>query len=108
METADPDAVLREQRHYYALRAGEYDDAYVRERQHDRGPVANEEWREEMTRLQNIFDRVPLEGDIVELAAGTGVWTERLVQRARSMTAAGIGAGRAGEVPFGQHRRQSN
>src|SRR6186997_1805892 len=86
MEIADSDAVLADQRRYYALRAGEYDDAYARERQHDRGPAANEEWRREMTRLQSAFDRVRLEGDIVELAAGTGAWTERLIRRARSLT----------------------
>jgi len=37
------------------------------------------------------FDRVPISGD-VELAAGTGFWTERLVSRARSLYVIDAGA----------------
>jgi demethylmenaquinone methyltransferase/2-methoxy-6-polyprenyl-1,4-benzoquinol methylase len=83
---AEIDAVLVEQRLYYAMRASEYDDAYSCRGQHDRGPILNAEWQQDMTRLQLAFDDVPLGGDIVELAAGTGVWTERLVDRARTLT----------------------
>ncbi len=86
VETAESDSVLREQRRYYALRAGEYDDVYERGGQHDRGSEANADWLEEMARLQRAFERVPLEGDIIELAAGTGAWTARLIERARSLT----------------------
>jgi SAM-dependent methyltransferase len=86
MEEAVSDAVLREQRLYYSLRAGEYDDAYRLTGQPDRGPASNASWHEEMERLQRSFDRVVLHGDVVELAAGTGVWTERLVGRASSLT----------------------
>ena len=39
-----------------------------------------------MALLQNAFDAMVLRGDILELAAGTGAWTERLIRRARSMT----------------------
>ena len=39
-----------------------------------------------MTRLQRAFDRVPVHGEVVELAAGTGAWTERLVGRVRALT----------------------
>jgi SAM-dependent methyltransferase len=38
-----------------------------------------------MARLASAFEKVPLSGDILELAAGTGFWTERLVTRARSL-----------------------
>ena len=58
----------------------EYDDAYDRTHQHDRGPELNAGWQGEMTRLQRVFDRVPVHGEVVELAAGTGAWTERLVE----------------------------
>jgi demethylmenaquinone methyltransferase/2-methoxy-6-polyprenyl-1,4-benzoquinol methylase len=39
-----------------------------------------------MAELDDAFDRVALNGDILELAAGTGAWTERIVLRARSLT----------------------
>jgi ubiquinone/menaquinone biosynthesis C-methylase UbiE len=80
------DAVLRAQRLYYDQRAPEYDDSYQRTRGHDRGEEANAGWRAEMAELGDAFDRVPLNGDILELAAGTGAWTERIVRRARSLT----------------------
>jgi demethylmenaquinone methyltransferase/2-methoxy-6-polyprenyl-1,4-benzoquinol methylase len=80
-------AVLEEQRRYYAARAGdEYDEAYTRTGAHDHGDTRNDAWRSDMAALMAAFDRVPLHGDVVELAAGTGVWTERLVGRVDSLT----------------------
>jgi SAM-dependent methyltransferase len=76
---------LREQRKYYAARAAEYDDSYQRTGSHDRGPDANASWQADLNQLAHAFDRVPLGGDVVEFAAGTGFWTERLVGRARSL-----------------------
>jgi demethylmenaquinone methyltransferase/2-methoxy-6-polyprenyl-1,4-benzoquinol methylase len=86
VRAADTDAVLREQRLYYSLRAGEYDDAYLRSGQYDRGLAVNARWQADFVRLRDAFDRVDLRGDVVELAAGTGAWTERIVGRVRSLT----------------------
>jgi demethylmenaquinone methyltransferase/2-methoxy-6-polyprenyl-1,4-benzoquinol methylase len=86
VEEAIPDAVLRAQQRYYSLRAGEYDDGCQRAGQHDRGPELDASWQDEMARLQRAFDAVPFHGDVIELAAGTGVWTERLVGRVHSLT----------------------
>jgi demethylmenaquinone methyltransferase/2-methoxy-6-polyprenyl-1,4-benzoquinol methylase len=83
---SDADSVLREQLMYYDLRAGEYDDAYRRTGQHDRGTAANASWHDDMNRLGALFDAVDIRGKVVELAAGTGAWTERLVGRASSLT----------------------
>jgi demethylmenaquinone methyltransferase/2-methoxy-6-polyprenyl-1,4-benzoquinol methylase len=86
VDRLDAGAVLCEQREYYDARASEYDDAYRRTALHDRGEELNADWQAEMARLVGAFARLPLAGDIVELAAGTGMWTERLVGRARSLT----------------------
>jgi SAM-dependent methyltransferase len=83
---ADDDEVLQAQRLYYDQRASEYDDGYRRTRSHDRGPEGNADWFAEMDDLVDAFDRVPLTGDVIELAAGTGMWTERIVGRAGSLT----------------------
>src|SRR5690349_17700591 len=69
-------AVIAEQRRYYAARASEYDDAYE----------GTESWRGEMAQLEAAFDRVEFFGDAIELAAGTGVWSERIVDRVQSLT----------------------
>lgn len=37
--------------------------------------------------MRAVFDSVPLGGDVVELASGTGYWTELLASRARHVTA---------------------
>ena len=67
----DDEAVLRDQRTYYDARASEYDGAA---------------WPADMVEVGDAFDRVPVHGDVLELAAGTGVWTERIVRGARSLT----------------------
>ena len=87
MPEPDLPAVLREQRAYYAARAAEYDDAYERTGQHDRGADANESWRSVMADLTAAFDALAITGDVLELAAGTGYWTERLVATCTSLTA---------------------
>jgi ubiquinone/menaquinone biosynthesis C-methylase UbiE len=79
-------AVLREQREYYRARATEYDDAYRRTGQYNRGEAVNAGWQADLARLVAVFESVPMIGDVVELAAGTGFWTERLVSRTRSLT----------------------
>jgi demethylmenaquinone methyltransferase/2-methoxy-6-polyprenyl-1,4-benzoquinol methylase len=83
---SDDEAVLREQRAYYDARASEYDDGHQRIRAHDRGAEGNTSWFAEMDAVVDAFDRVPVRGDVLELAAGTGAWTERLVRRSDSLT----------------------
>ncbi|MCY3635229.1 MAG: methyltransferase domain-containing protein [bacterium] len=80
-------AVLGEQQAYYRARAGEYDEWWERLGRHDQGPRANARWADDIEELREIFDSLPLDGDVVELAPGTGYWTELLAGRARSVTA---------------------
>ena len=68
MDELDP--LLAEQVSYYRARGGDYDEAY-------RG---RESWDE-------VVDLLPIRGDVLELACGTGRWTPLLAARARSVTA---------------------
>ena len=68
-------------------RASEYDDSYQRIGQYDRGADTNAAWQGEMARMVSAFAEVPIGGDVLELAAGTGFWTEQLVGRARTLHA---------------------
>lgn len=79
--------LLDEQLAYYRARADEYDDWWERLGQYDRGEKENKQWAEEIGELLEIFDSLPLDGDIVELAPGTGYWTNLLAERAMSVTA---------------------
>ncbi|EST19057.1 class I SAM-dependent methyltransferase [Streptomyces roseochromogenus] len=69
----DVDALLAEQRDYYRAAAAEYDRPYERV--------------EELRDLLAFVDELPVIGDVLELACGTGQWTARLAERARSVTA---------------------
>ncbi|MFI8204841.1 trans-aconitate 2-methyltransferase [Streptomyces sp. BJ20] len=58
---------------YYRARAAEYDSAY--------------DERLPMPQLAKALDELPISGDVLEFACGTGQWTQLLVGRARTLTA---------------------
>ncbi|MGW4820585.1 class I SAM-dependent methyltransferase [Streptomyces sp. NPDC004227] len=69
----DDDALLAEQMAYYRAGAIQYDRPYAE--------------REELRELLSGADGLPIAGDVLELACGTGQWTSVLAARARSVTA---------------------
>jgi SAM-dependent methyltransferase len=79
--------LLAEQARYYRARAGEYDDWWLRRGRYDRGEEANARWFADSQAVAAALERFAPRGDIVELACGTGLWTERLAPHARSLTA---------------------
>lgn len=80
------DPVLAEQTEYYSARAGEYDDWWRRIGRYDHGTAATERWRIEVAEVEAALERAALTGDVLELACGTGWWTERLVRTASNLT----------------------
>ncbi|MGX1562979.1 class I SAM-dependent methyltransferase [Streptomyces sp. NPDC055506] len=76
--TSDEDALLAEQMAYYRAGADEYDRPYAE--------------REELRRLLAMVEDLPVSGDVLELACGTGQWTALLAARARSVTAVDVAA----------------
>jgi SAM-dependent methyltransferase len=81
------DGVLSEQLSYYRARAEEYDRWWLRLGRFDRGAEANARWREEIARLEAALEQVEPRGEILELACGTGIWTQALVGEGRRVTA---------------------
>jgi SAM-dependent methyltransferase len=79
--------LLAEQRRYYRARAPEYDAWWERRGRFDRGAAANARWFAEAETLKRELERFAPRGRVVELACGTGLWTQQLVRHADSVTA---------------------
>jgi demethylmenaquinone methyltransferase/2-methoxy-6-polyprenyl-1,4-benzoquinol methylase len=74
----DPEAALVP---YYEARAAEYDDWYLRRGRYAHGPVHDLAWQMELDAATTWLDGLPLGGEIVELAAGTGWWSALLATK---------------------------
>ncbi|MCY3843330.1 MAG: class I SAM-dependent methyltransferase [Acidobacteria bacterium] len=83
---ADEQRVLAEQIAYYRARAPEYDDWFYRRGAFDNGAEWNGRWRAELDELAGALDRARPGGNVLELACGTGLWTERLAPYAAALT----------------------
>jgi cyclopropane fatty-acyl-phospholipid synthase-like methyltransferase len=82
VETSQPDPDLGAQMvAYYEARAGEYDDWYLRRGRYARGPVHDTAWNAELDAAGRWLDALPIQGEIVELAAGTGWWSPLLASK---------------------------
>jgi len=66
---------------YYEARAPEYDDWYLRRGRYERGPVHDAAWAAELDVAGRWLDALPIAGEIVELAAGTGWWSPLLATK---------------------------
>jgi 2-polyprenyl-3-methyl-5-hydroxy-6-metoxy-1,4-benzoquinol methylase len=84
--TVAPD-VLTDMVDYYRARAAEYDEWWYRQGRYDHGPEQNGRWFSEMHEVYAAFDALRFTGDVLELAPGIGIWTERLLKTADSITA---------------------
>jgi ubiquinone/menaquinone biosynthesis C-methylase UbiE len=81
------DSLLSEQIAYYQARAGEYDEWFLRRGRYDRGAELNQRFFSEAAQLRRALAGFKPQGDILELACGTGIWTVDLLQYADSITA---------------------
>jgi demethylmenaquinone methyltransferase/2-methoxy-6-polyprenyl-1,4-benzoquinol methylase len=65
-------------RGYYRARAATYDDWYLRQGPYAHGPIDDLAWTMDLDVATLWLDGLPLTGEIVELAAGTGWWSPLL------------------------------
>jgi len=80
------EAIIAEQIAYYRARAPEYDQWFQREGDFDNGPDGNAQWFAEIASLDRALDEFSANGAILELASGTGWWTERLSRYTTDLT----------------------
>jgi SAM-dependent methyltransferase len=79
--------LLREQKRYYAERAAEYDDWWYRRGRYQLEPDALVRWQADIAEADSALDELASLGSVLELAAGTGIWTRKLVQLAERVVA---------------------
>jgi demethylmenaquinone methyltransferase/2-methoxy-6-polyprenyl-1,4-benzoquinol methylase len=79
--------ILAEQKRYYAERAPEYDDWWYRRGRYTRDSEQERRWLLDVAELEERLRSFGPRGDVLELAAGTGIWTRRLVPAADRVVA---------------------
>lgn len=78
--------ILNEQVSYYKARAHEYDEWWQRHDQYDQGDEETASWQAEVTELEAALDKFAPTGSVLELAYGTGWWTQRVARHADKLT----------------------
>jgi SAM-dependent methyltransferase len=87
MDEATARRLIAEQQRYYRARAAEYEDWWDRRGSFDQGPADNAHWRADILEVEAALEAFEPRGDVLELAAGTGIWTRRLERYADRLTA---------------------
>jgi demethylmenaquinone methyltransferase/2-methoxy-6-polyprenyl-1,4-benzoquinol methylase len=79
--------LVGEQKRYYAERAPEYDDWWYRRGRYVLEPDALARWRADVAEAEAALQDFVPGGSVLELAAGTGIWTRQLVDLADRVVA---------------------
>lgn len=79
--------VIQQQIEYYRLRASEYDEWFYRVGRYDYGTVLNQQWFDEVAIVQDALHQLEPVDHILELACGTGIWTQELLKLGERITA---------------------
>lgn len=78
---------LQQQIEYYRARAPEYDEWFYRTGRYDRGPAHTKQWQREVEIVRGQLHSGLRCEHILELAPGTGIWTQELAQLGGRVTA---------------------
>ncbi|ODG99659.1 methyltransferase type 12 [Nostoc sp. KVJ20] len=79
--------VIQQQIEYYRARANEYDQWFYRTGRYDRGEELNQRWFDEVAIVKTALHQIEPVEHILELACGTGIWTQELLQKGQKITA---------------------
>ncbi len=81
------DELLAEQIAYYQARAGEYDEWWLRRGRYALPADLERSWFEDVAEAEAALHEFAPTGRVLELACGTGLWTQHLVGYADQVTA---------------------
>ena len=84
--------LVAEQKRYYAERAPEYDDWWYRRGRYELEPDALARWQADVAEAEAALEAFEPRGAVLELAAGTGIWTRKLARLADRVVAADANA----------------
>lgn len=79
--------LLRHQIEYYSARAPEYDEWFYRQGLYDHGEAQKRQWEREAQIVRDQLLGFHQFAHVLELAPGTGIWTQELVKIAQRVTA---------------------
>lgn len=83
----DFENILEQQVAYYRARANEYDEWFLREGRYDRGEEHRKAWLADAAEVQAALRQAGPNGKVLELACGTGLWTQQLLPFSDELTA---------------------
>jgi demethylmenaquinone methyltransferase/2-methoxy-6-polyprenyl-1,4-benzoquinol methylase len=83
----EPQSLIEQQMEYYRARAGEYDEWFLRQGRYDHGAELNQAWFAEVEQVRAALAAFQPVGRVLELACGTGLWTQYLHRYAEHITA---------------------
>ncbi|HLI30204.1 MAG TPA: class I SAM-dependent methyltransferase [Terriglobia bacterium] len=78
---------MSDQIDYYRARAKEYDEWFLRQGRYNHGPELNQLWFSEVIQVRDALKAFAPHGRVLELACGTGLWTQELARYAQCITA---------------------
>ena len=79
--------VLEETKEYYRQRASQFADWHRHTGPYEGGPALDQSYFDEAKILFDALEAENLRGDVLELASGTGIWTEAIAKTATKLTA---------------------
>ena len=79
--------LLQRQIEYYRARAPEYDDWFYRRGRYDQGEEHTRQWQAEAQQVRDQLHSASGFAHILEMAPGTGIWTQELIKIGAGLTA---------------------
>jgi len=80
-------SLIQQQIAYYKALAPDYEQWFLRQGRYDHGLEQRQKWFQEVEAVRKRLDEFQPRGKVLELACGTGLWTQQLLVHARQITA---------------------